>query len=85
MRSGRVIALAATAFVVTVGVAGCSSHKAADGGRPGAAAPALRSGAPSAGGNGPVGYAFEAQGTQHVVYPGRKDNHIHELWWGPKA
>jgi hypothetical protein len=40
-------------------------------------------GAPLSGGNGPVGYAFE--GTQHVIYVGRHDNHIHELWWGPRA
>jgi hypothetical protein len=40
-------------------------------------------GAPLSGGNGPVGYAL--QGTQHVVYVGRNDYHIHELWWGPKA
>lgn len=40
-------------------------------------------GAPLSGGNGPVGYAF--QGTQHVVYVGRDDYHIHELWWGPRA
>jgi hypothetical protein len=25
-------------------------------------------------------YAFEAQGTQHVIYRGG-DNHLHELWW----
>jgi hypothetical protein len=42
-------------------------------------------GAPPSGGIGPVGYAFEAEGTQHVVYTGRDDNHIHELWWGPRA
>ena len=28
----------------------------------------------------PIGYAFEAQQTQHVLYVGG-DNHIHELWW----
>jgi hypothetical protein len=28
----------------------------------------------------PTGYAFEAQGTQHVTYVG-VDNHVHELWW----
>ncbi len=28
----------------------------------------------------PVGYAFEAQGTQHVVYRG-EDSHVYELWW----
>src|ERR1700757_1365215 len=27
-----------------------------------------------------VGYTFEAQGTQHVMYVGASDNHIHELW-----
>jgi hypothetical protein len=42
-------------------------------------------GAPHSGGNGPVGHAFDAKGTQHVVYVGRDDNHIHELWWGPRA
>ena len=26
------------------------------------------------------GYAFEAQGTQHVIYVGQ-NLHIHELWW----
>lgn len=42
-------------------------------------------GAPAAGGDGPVGYAYEAQGTQHVVYIGLDDRHVHELWWGPRA
>jgi hypothetical protein len=28
----------------------------------------------------PAGYMFNAQNTQHVVYPGT-DNRIHELWW----
>ena len=28
----------------------------------------------------PIGYLFDAQGTQHVIYRGA-DNHIHELWW----
>jgi hypothetical protein len=36
-------------------------------------------GAPKAGGN-PTGWAFEAQGTQHVTYVG-VDSHVHELWW----
>src|ERR1700758_4311718 len=36
-------------------------------------------------GVGLTGYAFEAQGTQHVFYVSYLDNHIHELWWGPKA
>jgi hypothetical protein len=27
-----------------------------------------------------VGYTFEAQGTQHVIYVGASDLHIHELW-----
>src|SRR5262249_51208927 len=26
-------------------------------------------------------YAFEHQGTQHVVYVGQNDFHINELWW----
>jgi fucose-binding lectin len=29
----------------------------------------------------PAGYAFEAQGTQHAIYIGLSDNHVHELWW----
>jgi hypothetical protein len=29
----------------------------------------------------PSGYAFNAQGTQHVVYEGGDDDRIHELWW----
>jgi hypothetical protein len=37
-------------------------------------------GAPVAAGD-PVGYMFDAQGTQHVDYRG-SDGHIHELWWG---
>jgi hypothetical protein len=28
----------------------------------------------------PVGYVFNAQGTQHVVYQG-EDHHFHDLWW----
>lgn len=32
------------------------------------------------GGWSPRGYAFEAQGTQHVTYVGT-DFHVHELWW----
>ena len=27
-----------------------------------------------------VGYMFDAQGTQHVMYVGASDQHIHELW-----
>ena len=39
------------------------------------------SGAPLAG--GPLaGYAFEGQGTQHVIYVGLSDKHIHEIWGG---
>jgi hypothetical protein len=33
----------------------------------------------------PFGYAFDQQGTQHVLYQGKvgggADGHIHELWW----
>lgn len=33
----------------------------------------------------PSGYAFDQQGTQHVLYQGRlggsPDGHVHELWW----
>jgi hypothetical protein len=36
-------------------------------------------GAPTSAGP-PVGYVFDAQGTQHVDYRG-SDSHIHELWW----
>jgi hypothetical protein len=32
-------------------------------------------------GGDPVGYVFDAQGTQHVVHS-VADNHIYELWWG---
>ena len=28
----------------------------------------------------PVGYVFDAQGTQHVNYEGN-NGHIYELWW----
>ncbi len=35
--------------------------------------------APAAAGD-PMGYAFEAQGTQHVVYRAG-DGHVRELWW----
>ncbi len=38
-------------------------------------------GAPSTDYFNPHGYAFEAQGTQHVVYRGGDDSHVHELWW----
>jgi hypothetical protein len=30
---------------------------------------------------GPYGYVFAAQGTEHVIYVGQ-DYHIHELWYG---
>jgi hypothetical protein len=46
------------------------------------------SGAPALSGesraNGPGGYMFAAQGTQHVVFVGEENEsggHIHELWW----
>jgi serine/threonine protein kinase, bacterial len=38
-------------------------------------------GAPAAAGD-PTGYWFDAEKTQHVVYRGLDDGHIHELWWG---
>ena len=38
-------------------------------------------GAPAAALGGLTAYAFEAQGTQHVIYLGATDNHIRELWW----
>ena len=34
--------------------------------------------------NGPVGYVFAAQGTQHVIFVGEENQstgHVHELWW----
>src|ERR1017187_9324599 len=37
-------------------------------------------GAPSPAAGDPKGYAFEAQGTQHVNYRG-EDGNIYELWW----
>ncbi|MUL63878.1 hypothetical protein BOO86_05325 [Mycobacterium sp. CBMA 234] len=47
-------------------------------------APPVGSGGASSGA-GLTGYVFAAQGTQHVFYVSSLDNHIHELWWGPKA
>ena len=49
----------------------------------------IASGAPSSAGSAanpscgdPVGYVFDAQGTQHVVYVGPSGQpHVHELWW----
>ncbi|SCX11552.1 hypothetical protein [Mycolicibacterium fluoranthenivorans] len=38
-------------------------------------------GAPPASGAALTGYAFEAQGTQHIVYVGAQDRHLLELWW----
>lgn len=29
----------------------------------------------------PAAYVFDAQGTQHVVYFGTNDAHVHEMWW----
>jgi hypothetical protein len=48
-------------------------------------APPVSSGGGPPGSLGLTGYAFEAQGTQHVFYVNYPDNHIHELWWGPTA
>jgi hypothetical protein len=47
------------------------------------AAPVVSGGWPPPGDFGPTGYAFEAQGTQHVFYVSYPDNHIHEIWGGP--
>ena len=41
------------------------------------------SGAPNADGD-PVGYSFERQGTQHVLYRAQ-DGGLRELWWSPYA
>ncbi len=38
-------------------------------------------GAPPAGGGAITAYAFETQGTQHVIYSSALDNHVRELWW----
>jgi hypothetical protein len=40
-------------------------------------------GAPLSDQGDPAGYAFAAQGTQHVFYIGIEVNHIHELRWTP--
>lgn len=40
---------------------------------------ALSNGVPLADGSPIYGYAFEAQGTQHIIYVG-SDHHLHELW-----
>jgi hypothetical protein len=48
------------------------------------APPVIPGGNYKGGGNGGlVGYAFEAQGTQHVIYVSYLDNDVHELWWAP--
>jgi hypothetical protein len=47
------------------------------------AAPVISGGTSPMGDLGLTGYAFEAQGTQHVFYVSYPDNHIHELWGGP--
>jgi hypothetical protein len=40
-------------------------------------------GAPTPGGAvGPLGYAFEVQATQHVIYVSAGDGHVREIWWG---
>ena len=42
----------------------------------------VAAGAPDPLPNNPLaGYAFNAQGTQHVLFAGRLDSHIYELWW----
>jgi hypothetical protein len=39
----------------------------------------LSRGVPMAGSSAMYGYAFEAQGTQHIIFVG-SDSHLHELW-----
>ena len=39
--------------------------------------------APAPGAGGPLGYAFEVQATQHVIYVSAGDRHVREIWWGP--
>jgi hypothetical protein len=41
----------------------------------------VAAGAPAGGVGQLEAYAFEAQGTQHVIFSGLSDSHIHELWW----
>jgi hypothetical protein len=38
-------------------------------------------GAPPAGEGSLAAYAFEMQGTQHVIYASALDHHVRELWW----
>ena len=38
-------------------------------------------GALPSGDGGLAAYAFEAQGTQHVIYGSAVDDHVRELWW----
>ena len=41
----------------------------------------VTAGGPPAAGDSVAAYPFEGQGTQHVIYPGDLDGHVHELWW----
>ena len=40
-------------------------------------------GPPAAGAGGPLGYPFEVEATQHVIYVSAGDWHVREIWWGP--
>jgi hypothetical protein len=31
----------------------------------------------------PSVYSYKEEGTQHILYRGLGDDHIHELWWEP--
>jgi hypothetical protein len=35
------------------------------------------------GADGPLGYAFEVQATEHAIYFSADDAHVREIWWGP--
>jgi hypothetical protein len=37
------------------------------------------------GADGPLGYAFEVQATQHAIYFSADDAHVREIWWGLTA
>jgi hypothetical protein len=81
---------AMTALAAVLAVAACTHHTAATGTAP--SPPwsqyvwqtgdiTATTGAPPAADNGLAAYAFEAQGTQHVIYGSAVDNHVRELWW----
>ena len=86
-----ILTAAVTCALVTVGAAACARDRAAT--DTSAAPPpwsenvwqtgdiTVATGAPPVGAGGLAAYAFETQGTQHVIYAGAADNHVRELWW----